>query len=161
MLANRCPAYLLKFLRQFSDSRHFSAFAEQLRQFRKCIRQAMRCLIENHRAMLPLQRFQNGSPLLFIRRQKALEHKASGIQTGKHQCHHSRRCTGRNRHRHTCRIAKLNQIRPRIRNAGHARIRHQCDAFPCQKPLHQNRPLYDLIMLMVACHGCFNLEMIQ
>ena len=111
--------------------------------------EAMRALVEHHRALEGVERAEPGESPAGLRRQEALEDEPVGGHAGRRQRSHQGRGARDRHHRDVRLAAEPHQPEARVRHAGRAGVRHERDPRARLEPPQQLGPAAGLVVLEV------------
>ena len=117
--------------------------------------------MEDHGALLAPQLLQLLTALGFARGEEALEGKAARRQTRHRQGVHRRAAAGDGDDGHALLGAELHQILAGVGDGRRARIGDEGAALAAQQALDDLLTCAGTVMLMIAHHGLFDLEVVQ
>ena len=112
-------------------------------------------------ALLVFQRLQPLPAVLLVDSQEALEGEAARGQAADGQGVHGGAAAGNGQHLHAVFRTQPHQVLPGIGDGGSAGVCHQGTGFTCQQPLQNGLSGGDVVVLMVADQGLFDLKVVQ
>ncbi len=118
-------------------------------------------LIEDEGAGLGLQELELHAPFLLVDFQEAFEGEAAGVHAGEGQRRREGRGAGDGVDRDAVLEAQVDEVLPRVRDGRHAGVGDQRAVLALQDACEELRTLLVLIVLMVAHHGCLDVEVVQ
>ena len=135
--------------------------ADAIHQLSNCSDQAVGCFIYYYGSGLIFELIYNNCTLFFIPWQKGFKCKSSGWSARHGKCRDTCRRSRKGCDRNAFLIADSDYILAGVRNARCSGICYKCYVFAFLELCHKLIGLFYLVKLMIACHGCLYVKMIQ